>query len=67
MRPDVRSKKWPNPVRKVRLQIEEDQGREVTGSELGGSKDFLLWNLLKSTLLIEMGTHNNNSCVRCTG
>ena len=37
--------KRPNPVRKVRLQMEEDLGRKVTGTKLGDSKDTLLWNL----------------------
>ena len=33
------------PVRKVRLQMEEDLGRKVTGTKLGDSKETLLWNL----------------------
>ena len=37
--------KWPNPARKVRLQIEEDLGRKVTGSKFGASNNFLQWNL----------------------
>ena len=37
--------KRPNPVRKVRLQIEDDLVQMVTGLKLGASKDFSLWNL----------------------
>ena len=36
----VELRKWPNPVRKVKLEIEEDLGRKVTSSKLGASKDF---------------------------
>ena len=33
--------KWANPVRKVRLKIEEDLGWKVTGSKLSANKDSL--------------------------
>ena len=33
------------PVRKVRLQVEENLGQKVTGLKLGASKDSSLWNL----------------------
>ena len=37
--------KWPNPVRKVQLHIQEDTGRKVTGSKLSASKDSSQFNL----------------------
>ena len=58
----VEVSKWPNPVRKVRLQIKEDLGQKVTSLKVSASKDSLLWNLCYNVICI----HNINSSVKCT-
>ena len=37
----MESQKWPNPVKKAQLQIEEDLGGKVTGWKLGITKGFV--------------------------
>ena len=56
-----------NPVTKVRLQIEEDLGWKVTGSESCQQGLFNVESPIKCPLPIGICIHNINSCVRCIG